>query len=163
MNERPLGVMPSTDSEINILTPNCFIIGRSASNNPVGLEYSGSKLTVRITFLQELLKLFWIKWSELFAPMLMRQSKWRKSSRNLKPGDVVLISDSNSLRGQYKLGLVKEVYPGIDGFVRKVKVSYKNYKVGEKVTRYAGAPDSLVIRSVQKLALLMPVDEDESI
>ena len=51
--------------------------------------------------------------------------------RNLKKGDIVLIQDSNQIRGQWKLGKVSEVFPGEDGLVRKVHVTYKNPKQGE--------------------------------
>ena len=51
--------------------------------------------------------------------------------RNLKKGDIVLIQDSNKIRGQWKLGKVSEVFPGEDGIVRKVHVIYKNPKQGE--------------------------------
>ena len=80
--------------------------------------------------------------------------------RNLRSGDVVSIADSNSLRGQYRVGIVREIYPGLDGIVRKVSVGYKNFKVGEKVQEYSGAKEVVVFRSsVQRLALLGPVDE----
>ena len=62
--------------------------------------------------------------------------------RNLKIGDIVLIQDSNQIRGQWKLGKVSEVFPGEDGIVRKVHVTYKNPKQGEPANR--GAPRACV-------------------
>ena len=38
----------------------------------------------------------------------------------------MLIRDSNLVRGQYKMGIVKHVIPSDDGHVRRVIVSYKN-------------------------------------
>ena len=38
MNERPLGLMPSIDSEINVLTPNCLLLGRAQASNPGGWQ-----------------------------------------------------------------------------------------------------------------------------
>jgi len=67
--------------------------------------------------------------------------------------------DSDSMRSEYRLALVKEVYPGDDHKVRKVLLSYKNYKVGEKISQYSGAKDQLITRSVQRLVLIVPVDE----
>jgi hypothetical protein len=69
------------------------------------------------------------------------------------------MADSNSLRGQYKLGVVKEVFPGEDGVVRKVSIAYKSFKVGEKVHQYSGCREVVVVRSVQRLALLVPMAE----
>jgi hypothetical protein len=71
---------------------------------------------------------------------------------------VVIVADKNVLRGKYRLGLVREAFAGRDGRVRKVSLSYKNFKVGEKIHQYEGATDTVVIRSVQRLALLVPVD-----
>ena len=49
--------------------------------------------------------------------------------------DIVLIQDSNQIRGQWKLGKVSEVFPE-DGIVRKVHVAYKNPKPGEPAHVY---------------------------
>ena len=43
--------------------------------------------------------------------------------------------------------------------VRKVRLIYKRFKPGEPVTEYAGATDTSVIRSVQRLALIVAEDE----
>ena len=56
----------------------------------------------------------------------------------LKTGDIVLIQDSNLGRGQWRLGIVSNTFPGCDGKVRKVEVQYKNPKQGEPVTKYQG-------------------------
>ena len=69
-----------------------------------------------------------------------------------------MIVDSG-LKGNYKLAKIVEVYPGKNGMVRKVKLIYKRFKPGEPVTEYAGAADTSVIRSVQRLALIVAEDE----
>jgi len=48
----------------------------------------------------------------------------------------VIVADNNTLRGDYHLALVKDVFPGEDGKVRKVTVQYKSYRTGEKVHEY---------------------------
>ena len=101
---------------------------------------------------------FWKQWTELYAPALVVQRKWHTATRNLRPGDVVIIADKNTLRGEYCLALVRDVIPGEDGIVRKVMVHYKKYHSGESVHEYRGARDTAVSRAVQRLALLFPVD-----
>ena len=159
LNERPIGTLPSDDADINILTPNSLLLGRATAKNPGGWQTSHSNLSTRYHLIQQLADQFWQRWVELCAPNLIVQRKWHESSRNLRPGDVVLVLDKNSFRGEYRLGLIKEVFPGIDGKVRKVSLTYKNYKIGEKISQYSGAKDTVVIRTVQKLALLVSVDE----
>ena len=39
----------------------------------------------------------------------MVQGKWHTASHNLRPGDVVIVADKNTLRGDYCLALVKDV------------------------------------------------------
>ena len=42
-------------------------------------------------------------------------------------GDIVLIKDTNAIRGSWKLGKVLKVYPSeTDGKVKNVDVQYKN-------------------------------------
>lgn len=157
LNERPIGTLPSSDSEINILTPNCLLLGRSESANPGGWDHkfshqAGLELTGRVA------GDFWKHWTGLYAPALIPQQKWYRPTPNLKPGDVVAVADSNALKGRYYIGQVSEVHPSKDGLIRKVTIRYKTYKQGEKTNVYRGAKDTKIIRSVQRLALLVPVD-----
>ena len=159
MNERPIGTLPGSDAEVSMLTPNSLLLGRSLGKNPGGWDVPDSNVKHRYQFVQSLSQLFWKRWIELGAPGLTIQKKWHTATRNLKPGDVVVVADKNTLRGEYRIALVQEVYPGKDGKVRKVKLAYKNFKCGEKVYKYSGCPDTSVLRSVQRLALLVPVGD----
>ena len=89
----------------------------------------------------------------------MWDQKWHTSTRNLEVCDVVVVSENNSLKGEYRLGRVTEVFPSSDGLVRKVNLAYKNFKIGEKVYEYAGAPDVIINRSVRNLSLIVPVSD----
>ena len=160
LNERPIGNLPSTDSEVNVLTPNSLLLGRATAVNPLGWQPHGLRITTRYHLVQAITDEFWRKWTELYAPTLVVHRKWHTAYRNLKPGDIVIVADKNTLRGEYRLAEVKEVFPGCDGKVRQVAVRYKVYKVGEDVREYSGARDITVSRSVHRLALLVPVDYD---
>ena len=113
----------------------------------------------RLELISEINDKFWKYWCELYAPTMMYQPKWHKSQRDLQPGDVVAIADQNHIRGKYHIARVSEIFPSKDGKVRRVAVVYKNFRQGEKVNTYKGAKDTKVVRSVQRLALLAPVDE----
>ena len=96
----------------------------------------------------------------MYAPTLLKQVKWKEDRPNLRINDVVLVMDGGQLdKGQFKLARVVQVFPSNDGKVRKVQLAYKNYKVGERVFEYKGAPDTCIERSVQRLALLAPADQ----
>ena len=66
------------------------------------------------------------------------------------------MADKNKLRGDYRLALVKEVFPGEDGKVRKVAIQYKSYRTGERAHDYRDARVTVVSRAVHHLALLVP-------
>ena len=89
----------------------------------------------------------------------------RSKKRSVRVGDVVLIQDSNQVRGNWKLGKVSKVYPGDDAKVRKVDVEYKNPRPGEPVDKYMceGRGYVTVRRAVHRLIVLVPVDDTEGI
>ena len=161
LNEQPIGIRPGLNCPIHSLTPNCLLIGRCTAKNPGGWLPETGNLISRFEIVQSVVKEFWHNWRELYAPSLVWDQKWHTSTRNLEVGDVVLLSESNSLKGEYRLGRVTEVFPSSDGLVRKVNLAYKNFKIGEKVYEYAAVPDTIVSRSVRKLSLIVPVTEDD--
>ena len=75
--------------------------------------------------------------------------------------DIVLVLDPaiSTFKDKYRLARVVAVHPGRDGRVRKVTLVYKHHRVGEKVFNYSGSPDTVIERSVQRLVLLVPVEE----
>ena len=156
VNERPIGYKPSSDSDLNIFTPNSLLLGRSSARNPGEWLPPADNLKTRFQLVTAVADTFWKRWCELYAPSLIRQNKWCGAGRNLKPDDVVLVSDRNLLRGKYRLARVLEVYPGVDGQVRKVSLAYKNFAPGEAMSEYKGVGDTVITRAVQRLALLVP-------
>ena len=91
-------------------------------------------------------------------PALVTYYKWHAQSRNLEVGDVVLVVKESSIKGEYRLARVKKTFPDDKGVVRKVTIAYKNYRVGEKLVEYKGVKDQECTRSVQRLALVVPVN-----
>ena len=63
------------------------------------------------------------------------------------------------VRGQWRLGIVSNTFPGSDGKVRKVEVQYKNPKEGDPVTKYQGRGYVAIERPVHRLVLLIPKDD----
>ena len=83
-------------------------------------------------------------------PSLVIQPKWHVARRNVMVGDVVLLQDSNVLRGEWKMGIISEITASKDGLVRRVNVTYNRDS-----TKYT------VSRAVQRLIVLVPKDEEE--
>ena len=159
INERPIGLLPSLDNDINVLTPNCLLLGRACADNPGGWQPVDTSFKTRYSLVSSIGEHFWKKWIELYAPSLVHQPKWFSSQPDLQVGDIVLVADSNALRGTYSLARVMAVHPGKDGRVRTATLVYKRYKIGESVREYRGAADVQIKRSVQRLIRLVQIDE----
>ena len=84
------------------------------------------------------------------------QPKWHTAKRNVQIGDVVLVQDSNAIRGHWKMAEVIEAVPGSDNLVRDVTIRYKAQGPGGT---YKGSKDETVKRSVHRLVILLPKEE----
>ena len=156
LNERPIGVM-TEDSELSILTPNSLLLGRSTAKNPGGW-YPTSNTLERFNLVRQIEESWWKQWIKSTAPDLITDAKWHAPGRELQPGDVVLVADSDNFKSQYKLAVVQETFRSSDGAVRKARVLYKSYKVGDREVKYRSSAGQSVTRAVQRLALVVPID-----
>ena len=118
------------------------------------MMFNNSKnIHIRHRFTQKIVNCFWKKWNESFFPSLVIQQKWYTAHRNVKVGDVVIVQDSNQIRGKWRLGRVTCAEPSLrDGFVRNIEVQYKNLDAKTFTT---------IERPVQKVIVLVPVDCEE--
>lgn len=91
-----------------------------------------------------------------FFPTLIVRQKWHTNVRNVKVCDVVLIQDSNAVRRHWKLAQVTKAKPGKVGNVRDVEL---RYKVQEPGSTYHGQVDSKTHRSVHRIVIILPVEE----
>lgn len=114
----------------------------------------------RLDFIEAVVNSFWKKWSRDVFPNMVMQPKWHVARRNVQKDDVVLIQDSNVIRGEWKMGVVTETHPGDDGKVRRVTVSYKNI---HDENSYGGIRYTRIERPVQRLIVLIPAEERQTI
>ena len=70
---------------------------------------------------------------------LQSRQKWTRESRNVRLGDIVLLSDQEVPRGRWRMGRIVEVFPSQDGLVQKARV-----KTGE----------STYLRPISKMVLV---------
>ena len=145
MNDRPIGRHPTHPDDGFYMSPDHLLLGRSG-NRLIPLVGLGSK---RLNLVECVLNAFWRKWRNNYIADMVVMKKWRTARRNLEVNDVVLVEDANSVRGLWKLGKVAATYPGRDGLVRDVEVA---------MVKPDGSK-SVVSRPVQRLALLLPVEE----
>ena len=150
VNERPIGRHPTSVEDGPYLSPNDLLLGHSTNKIPNG-SYVVSNKYMRYRFIQQVINSFWKRWTQDFFPSLLIHQKWHTTHRNVKVGDVVLIQDSNQIRGKWKLGRVIRADPSLrDGYVRNVDIHHKN----------PGSKNYLTLtRPVQKIIVLVPVED----
>ena len=145
LNDRPIGRHPTQPEDGFYLSPNSLLLGRT-TNQSVPFCYVKTTKMSRHKLVETIMNSFWKKWQQSFLPQMAHYKTWRKEQKNIQPGDVVLIEDQNAIRGIWKLGIVKNVYPGRDNLVRDVEVEVAS-KDGSK---------TLLSRPIQKLVIIVP-------
>ena len=126
LNERPIGKQSNDIDDGTYLCPNDLLLGRATSRAPSGPFRETSNPRKRFAFIQMLTDAFWVKWNKFYFPSLLIQQKWHTTARNVTIGDIVLLQDSNAIRGSWGLAKVLNVFPSDDRTVRKVLIGYKN-------------------------------------
>jgi len=148
VNERPIGRNPTTVTDGTYLCPNDLLLGRCTTRVPSGPFKETANPRLRFEFVQRVIDAFWKHWTRDFFPSLIVRQKWHTTHRNIMVDDIVLIQDSNQLRGKWKLGRITKVYPDNNGKVRKVEVMYKS----------EGRAPIYILRAVQRLVVIVPAD-----
>ena len=155
-NERPIGLSkPRDDGSYVVLTPNQLLTGRSGNMLPDDAQLvEHLPMATRYRLIHHVSVTFWEKWCVLVGPGLVLRQKWHQKSRNLKVGDLVMIADPSKFNAKYKLAIVAAVNISDDGFVRSIIVRYYIRKgISDKWSA------EQVQRSVQRLTLILPVEE----
>lgn len=118
LNERPIGLKPGSDVNAGcFLCPNELLLGRASNHAPIG-SWTVDNIYKRLEFMNDVVNGFWRKWQGDYFPTLIVEQKWHAKKRNMRVGDLVLVQDINSNRGDWKLTQVCDAQPGRDGLVR---------------------------------------------
>jgi len=148
LNSRPLTSLANDSEGVDVLTPGHFLIGRPLHSLP-SRDYSNSKLTTlkRWSLCQSLAQHWWKRWSNEYLQQLQRKQKWRNSSRDFQPDDIVLVKEDSIATTCWPLAKIVDTYPGKDGKTRVVSVKTKN---------------GIYKRPIVKLVLLIPKETSKN-
>ncbi|XP_065186610.1 uncharacterized protein LOC135817366 [Sycon ciliatum] len=126
LNSRPLTYQSADARDLLPLT-NHFLYGHQGQPFvPKGTDIVPHSHRYRWRVVQSLVLQVWKRWMTELLPLLHTRAKWRQPQPDIAVNDVVLVVNTGTPRGKWKLGRVEEVYPGVDGRVRVAKV-----KVGD--------------------------------
>ena len=164
VNSRPLSIKaisPNSQQEDMMmpLTPNHLLLGRATIDVP-DLEYEESnKFSARMSYVQQVYKVWWEKWIQDILPTLVPCKRWKDIKKNLKVDDIVMMKYEGNMSNDYRLARVKEVFPDKKGLVRTVKVSFRRRDKRETGDNYWKKPLVEELVSIQRLALLQVASE----
>ena len=161
-NERPIGMSkPRDDGTYALITPNQLLLGRSTNVLPDDTALAEDlPMASRYRMVQHVTTVFWKKWSALVTPGLVHRQKWHVKGRNLQPNDVVMICEPTKIKAKYRLAVVDDVKISDDGCVRSATLRYSSIRTSPN-----GKETVQVIRvkrSVQRLCLILPVEEQSA-
>ena len=136
------------------MTPNHILrLGNLETSPPGSFGKDDLYVTRKWRQAQFLADMFWYRYRREYLPTLQRRTKWQKVRKNIKPGDVVLITDQAAPRNDWCTALVKSVKLSQDNMVRSCTVELLKNKYDSK-----GFDKITLDRPVSKLVLL-PTDE----
>lgn len=123
LNSRPLTHLPLTSDDANPITPNDLLIGPThASLQFADTTDKDINLLNMWKASQRLTDIFWRQWRRDYRQYIMCSTKWSKDGPMLREGDVVLVTDQNTMRNVWPKGIILKTYPSKDGRVRIVDV-----------------------------------------
>ena len=122
LNSRPLTRMSDDPNDLDALTPNHLLLGRSGDHNPPGIFLQEDNYTHRKwRQVQCLADVFWSRWSKEYLPSLQERQRWLRPGRNVAVNDVVLIVDQCP-QNSWSLGRVVSIVTDKKGYAREAAV-----------------------------------------
>ena len=165
INSRPLAVSNiSADSQqedfLSPITPNQLLLARTDDDGPP-LDYTDDdRFTSRMAYVTQVYNTWWDRWIGQVLPTLMPMKKWKKTSKNLVVGDVVMMKYPGNLKDDYRLARVTKTHPDEKGLVRTVTLVYRKRNSREKATVYKSKLLEEELVNVQRLSLLVSAEEE---
>ena len=123
---------------------------------PTGSYSTVANFKVRKIFINLVTESFWKRWARDYFSTLIVQQKWYVDKRDLCVGDIVLIQETNALKNSWKLTQILRLKPGTEGKTRDVEL---RYKIKRDSLSYTSQFDTIISRSVHRIVLLLPVEE----
>ena len=156
VNGRPLTAqnLNSPDSPAP-LTPNHLITQKSTIIVPPPGNFSinDTYLRKRWRLVQHIANEFWNRFRKEYLVTLQPRQKWNTKKREPAVGDVVIVKDVNTYRGDWSLARVRQLIKSSDGLVRRVKLTIGNSNLDNNGTRQTKL--TILERPVHKLVLLV--------
>ncbi|XP_044574040.1 uncharacterized protein LOC123258229 [Drosophila ananassae] len=141
LNSRPLTSVSSSPRDLTALTPGHFLIGEPLTASPdIHQSRRRTGLLTRWKRIEQLRKEFWTRWSHEYLHELQNRSKWPRSCKTVKIGDLVIIKEDNIAPLNWPLGRIVAVHPGKDGEIRVAEIRTTFGNITRAIHRLAVLP-----------------------
>jgi hypothetical protein len=120
VNSRPLTYISNDVNDLIPLTPAMFLADIKQTGTPDVDKIDHRELNRRVRYCQKLKEDLRKRFRSEYLGVLMMKSK--RSTRNLKVGEVVIVETDDKRRLNWPLAVVEELVPGRDGQVRLAKL-----------------------------------------
>ena len=136
VNSRPLtDVFVDGDTDLPLTPSHLLRINHSIGLPPMPTDKSDVYARRRYRLVQFAADEFWRRWILEYPRTLFPRRKWEERRENIRCGDVVLVVDTTSPRGEWPLGRVVELFPDKHGVVRIVNVKTKSGTLKRPITK----------------------------
>ena len=168
LNRRPLSARIYSEDEFHPISPSDLLLGRISGYQGWASEETlgeGTDLGPRLEKVNRLTQLWWQRWTEAALELLTPLKKWTRAFRNLEVGDIVMLHGGKAFgKGEYRLGRVQALNTDSDGLVRTVVVGLcSRRRRGREAEAANRVPLELVPVAVQRLSVLLPVEEQQEL
>ncbi|VDP91800.1 unnamed protein product [Echinostoma caproni] len=121
VNNRPLTPISDDVKDLEVITPNKLLL---LGNNETVIDHlEFPQVCIRLwRRVQASVDTFWKRWKSEYLASLQERHKWQGEGRDLKVGDLVLVTTEGVQINCWPLGVVNEVLPTKDGLIREVLV-----------------------------------------
>lgn len=135
INARPLVPISTDPSSPFLLCPAMLLTQKQHVPPPPGDFTAKDLLNNQWKQVQALANEFWSRWRNEYLNTLQSRRKWHKTQRNLQPGDIVLLKQSQAPRNEWTMAIITSTFPSSDGKVRKVEVRTSSQGVSKTYLR----------------------------
>ena len=135
VNSRPLTYVSEDSDELKPITPAMFLQEIPEVGVPDLDHIDKTNLSRRLRYQQRLREELRKRFRVEYLGNLMLKQTDKKSSYELKVGDIVLIENEDKKRTFWPLGRIVKLYPGKDNNVRLVKVKISNGEILRPIQR----------------------------
>ncbi|XP_064635215.1 uncharacterized protein LOC135492596 [Lineus longissimus] len=136
LNSRPLTYVSSDPKDLEVLTPNHFLVGQCGGQlAPQIVDETDYNPRHRWRLVQDMLYRFWVRWQKEYLTLQQQRGKWREVHSDLAVDDVVVLQEQGCPRWSWPIGKVTEVERGSDGHIRTATVLSRGKTYRRPITR----------------------------